>query len=637
MISMKLKHGGEQEKLILSALRTRLRQSAKTHSTRVTQWRKNEELFVAHIPEKDADAIRRNRRDTGTPEYTTLQIPYSYAVAMAAHAYWTTVFLSRSPVFQFMGNTDEGEDQVLAIEALHNYQVTRGRMLANLYVMFQDVPKYGEAWVSPYWRVDRQRVSQIVEEEETYLGLIKTGKMVKRRITQEIIGYEGNALFNLHPSKVFTDPRYPRNRFQDGEFIMVETELSRNQLVIGKEQGQYINIEKIPQITRDDEQVTEVTEELSGAPILERPDTGDFTSFLDPKASDVFKVYEAVVDIIPSAWKLGSSNFPEKWVFTVDKGFTTVVECRPLGNIHNKFPLAMIEIEPEGYSLYSRSLMEIYSPVQNTIDWLINSHFFNVRQVLNNQWLLDPSRIQERDLAQQTPGMAIRLKPAAYGSDVRTALMQLPVSDVTQNHLRDMSMMYDLGERLGVSDQMQGVATPSSRRTAQEIRGDQTFGVSRLKTMAEYFSATGISDLARMMSMNSQQYYSGEKKLRIAGEAGRIAGAPFVNVTPEMIAGDYSFEPVDGTLPVDRFAQVSMWRELIVQMAQVPQVIAQYDLGRIFGFVAQLGGIKNLNRFKIQLMPDEAMQMAAQAGNTVPAVPGNPLEPGQTSGMGPTA
>lgn len=639
MISINVKHGGDLHRTILDACRNRIRQSAKTHDTRVEKWRQNEEKFTAYIPEKDHDRIRRQRRDDeGTPEYTTIQLPYSYAVAMTAYSYWTSVFLSRSPVFQFMGMTGEGENQVLAVESLIHYQMLKARMLPNHYIYLQDVPKYGEAWLFNYWREDVTRTSEIVEEEEKFMGVLPTGKTRKRRVVREVKSYEGNAVMNIHPAKVFTDPRYARNRFQDGEFVALETELSRNQLVVGAQSGQYVNIDQITPARQHGEGLDEGQIQESNDPLLERPDVEDFSSHYDPKASDVYKVYEVYINLIPKMWKLGKGEMPEKWVFTVDSYFRTVIEARPMGYLHDKFPLAFIEIEPEGYAQFSRSLLEIFGPIQNTLDWLVNSHFFNVRQVLNNQWLLDPSRVEQRDLQSKEPGIAIRLRPQAYGTDVRTALMQLPVQDVTRSHLADMGMMYDLGERLGISDQVMGMPAPSSRRSAQEIRGDQTFGMSRLKTNAEYMSATGYSDLGFMMLSNSQQFYDAEMKLRIAGQAAELAGEKFLMVTPESIAGAYMMEPVDGTLPVDRFAMINLWQNLIQQMAQVPQIIQRYDLGKIFGYVAQLGGIKNLDRFKVEILPDAMMMDQAQRGNSVPATGGsNPMEPGQIPGMGPTA
>lgn len=638
MISLDVKHGGSLSKMILDACRQRIRQSGKAHTSRVKKWRENEELFTLYLSEKEDDRIRRQRREDGTPDYTTIQMPYSYAVAMAAHSYWTSVFLSRSPVMQFSGYSDEGEMQVLALEALHNYQMVKGRMLPPLYIWFQDVPKYGEAWLFNYWRQDVSRSSEIVETEEKLLGLVPTGKMVKKRVTKQVVSYQGNALMNIHPGKIFTDPRYARGRFQEGEFVGVEVELSRNQLVVGQADGQYINVDRLVAQQTYGNETDESYLEESNDESLERPNIEDFSTHYDPKASDVYRGYEIYIDLIPKLWKLGQSDMPEKWVFTVDKDFSVVLEARPMGYLHNKFPLSYIEIEPEAYSLYSRSMLEIYTPVQNTIDWLINSHFFNVRQVLNNQWLLDPSRVEATDLESREPGLAIRLKPAAYGTDVRNALMQLPVADVTRSHLGDIEMMYNMGERLGMNDALMGMTAPSSRRTAQEIRGDQTFGISRLKTQAEYFSATGFSDLGSMMLSNSQQFYDADMKLKIAGEAAKVAGVQFVQVTPEMIAGQYFVEPVDGTLPVDKFAMANLWREVISSMWQIPQVAQQYDMGKIFGYVAQLGGIKNLNRFKVEVVPDAAMMQQVQAGNVIPMKGGgNPLEPGQIPNVGPTA
>lgn len=634
MISINIAHEGEAHKKIMSTLRTFIRESRKVHDPRIAKWKKAEETFMGYIPVKEVDALRKVKRDGGEPQYTTIQLPYSYAVAMAAHSYWCSVFLSRSPVFQFMGSNDEGEQQVLALESLVNYQVTKARMLANFFIFFQDVSKYGEAWLSPFWKTDRSRISEIVEEEEMYLGLIKTGKMVKRRKITDIIGYQGNAVHNIHPGKVLTDPRYSRNNFQKGDFVAIQTTLSTNQLLEGEEAQQYINIKHLKKKNKASGAYNDVFDDSVASDVMEKPKSDALETDIHQHIGGVFDVYEFCVNLIPSKWGLGSGKLPEKWIITTDVEFSAIIECRPLGYIHNKFPLALIEIEPEAYMHFSRGLLEIFGPIQETLDWLVNSHFFNVRQTLNTQMIMDPSRVNERDFLGDRPGKLIRLKPAAYGSDVRTAVAQLPVQDVTQGNLNDMAMMYQLGERLGISDPVMGVGNPSSRRTAQEVRGSQAFSVSRLKTISEYFSATGFMDLGSVFVMNSQQFYDGDKKFRIAGDLVTQAGPAFMQITPEMIAGEYGVEPVDGSLPVDRYAQANLWREIITQMAGVPQVIQQYDLGKIFGYVAQLAGIKNLNRFKMEIMPDQAMALAAQSGNAVPASGGNVMEPGQVPGMG---
>lgn len=638
-ISINLAFKSEQHRVIAKRLQDRMRACERSHSTRRKQWRESEDKMVGYIPETEHDAIRRGRREEGHPQYTTIMLPYSYAVAMSAHSYWSTVFLSRSPVFQYMGATGEGEDQVLAMEALTNYQLIQGRMLPSLYIWLQDVGKYGEAWVSPYWKSVKVRTSEIVEQPQTFMGVlpIPGAKPKKVKVVTETIGFQGNSIFNVAPACVFTDPRYPRNRFQDGEFVAVEITASTNKLRADPQR--YINLEYIKRPNGGLKISTDIASKDAESTGLERPDITSFNSDIDEKASDVFKAYEYIIDLVPKDWGLGSGDRCEKWVFSITDDFSVIFEARPQGCLHDKFPLAYIEVEPEAYATFSRSLIEIYSPVQQALDWLVNTHFFNVRQVLNNQFILDPSRVETKDLENGKPGKAIRLKPQAYGTDIRTAIMQLPVMDVTKNNFTDIQFMYDLGDRLGVTAQMQGMEAPSSRRTAQEIRGSQTFATSRLKTIAEYMSCTGWTDLSQMIVQNSQQYYDGNLKLKIVGSLADYAGPEFLNVSPESIVGQYNWSPVDGTMPIDRFAQANLWQQTITAMAGVPQVIAQYDLGKIFGYVAQLNGLKNIDRFKVTLMPDQALLAAAASGNAVPmdATAGNPMEPGQVPLMGPTA
>ena len=198
----------------------------------------------------------------------------------------------------------------------------------------------------------------------------------------------------------------------------------------------------------------------------------------------------------------------------------------------------------------------------------------------------------------------------------------------------------------GVNDQIQGQVDTSGRKTAVEVRSSSTFGVNRMKTIAEMQSAMGFAPLAEMLVANSQQYYDQELKLRIVGDLMLDAGQNFVTVDPELISGMYDFVPVDGTMPIDRYAQANLWKELIQGMQQMPQLMQQYDLGRIFAWVAQLAGLKNINKFKIQVAPPGA-QMPAGAmpmpNNVIPmpgaAGPqdlGRTLEPGQIPGMGTT-
>lgn len=626
-ITLNIDPQSQRSKMILTAIRDRHEVSRKKMEQVHARWEKCEERFNAFIPEKDVDAERRQARDnSGELTYRTIMLPYSYAQLMSAHTYWTTVFLGRSPVFQFEGRHGEAVMQTQAMEAVIDYQRQVGCWLPALYIWLLDVGKYGLGIIGNYWAEEDAYVSEIIREEEMLLDQIPTGRFSKRRVTRRIPGYRGSKLYNVRPYHWFPDPRVPLHRFQDGEFCGVYSEIGWNEILRREAAGEYTNIDALKAGQQVDGQVSKTggrQRTASGPQSADLPDPSE--DWLDSmgerknSSANFWGIYEYYIELVPKEWGLGESGFPEKWVFTTNANRSVLIGARPLGAIHNKFPFDVLEYEPEAYNLFNRSFMEVLQPVQDTMDWLINSHFYNVRKSLNDQFVADPSRVVMKDLDSDEPGLTIRLKPAAYGTDVRQAVTQLAVQDVTRSHLTDMQTMNEFGQRItGVNDSIMGqLLTQSGRRTASEVRSSNTFSISRLKTISEWFSATGFAELSSKLVQNSQQYYEDSQKFRIVGDLVQEAGPEFVMVTPETIAGFYDFVPVDGSLPVDRFAQANLWRALFADVSRVPQVMQRYDLAGIFAWVAKLAGLKNINQFRVQVRPDEELNQEAQRGNIV--------------------
>jgi hypothetical protein len=428
---------------------------------------------------------------------------------------------------------------------------------------------------------------------------------------------------------------------QKGEFCGRKIKIGWNDLVRGAKDGRYFNTE---QVKRRGESTKQRDEDWGVDIGPEKPETDEL-----PTGQDILNIgmndgFEMIVDLIPKDWHLGGSDQPEKWVFTVI-GDEIVVEARPMGALHDEFPFDVLPMEYDAYSLNYRSMFDVLKPLNDTLDWLVNTHFFNVRAALNNQFVVDPLRIVMKDMTREGAGKLIRLKEAAYGTNVRDAIMQLPVSDVTQGHLRDSAMVTDLIQRVsGVTDSVMGMMQGGGRKTATEVRTSSSFGVNRLKTMAEFWSATAFQPHAQRLIASTQQYYDAERQFKIAGDLMQNA-QKFMQVNPELIAGSFDFVPVDGTLPIDRYAQANLWREILGGIVKMPQITQQYDIGGIFGWMAQLAGLKNINQFKVQVMPDEQLQNQAQQGNVVPMGGQNGPggngdltrvpQPSQVSGMGP--
>lgn len=633
-----LRFGSEAHETLSKKLRARLKMSQDKFSDAFAQMARNEEQFRAYIPERAADQLRDVKRKNGLPQYTTIELPYSYAQILATHTYITSVFLSRDPILQFSGRHGEAEQQTQAVEALLAYQMQQN--LVPLYVWLLDPGKYGYGVIGHYWDEETVRVRSSVMEQPNIMGIPIPGAAPKKReIVQEIPGFVGNKLYNVRPQDFLADPRFPLSQFQRGEFCGRYIELSWAELNAGGRSGKYFNLKELMKIERNgeggdgfinrDKGSTHVTN-------LPNAETEEMLAYNEgDKSTYVVKGHEVYVRLIPNRWGLGKEDREEIWVFSRSNS-GVVFGAQPLPNWHGKFCFDIIEDEVDGYNLFAKSGLEMMKPLNDVMTWLVNTHFYNVRASLNNQFIFDPSMLVVKDIENGAPGKLIRLKPAAYGRDVRTALTQLQVADVTRTHIQDTSFIADMIQRLtGVNDNIMGMINTGGRKTATEVRGSSTFGINRLKTKAEYYSAMGFGPMAQKLLQNTQQFYSIERKYRIVGDIAQYAPG-FVNVTPESIAGFYDFISVDGTMPVDRYAQANLWQQLLGQMRNFPQVQMTYDMAKIFGWVANLAGLKNLGQFRAQVLPPG---MGPSAG-AIPLQGQTDLsrvaEPGQIPGMGST-
>lgn len=627
--SFKIPFEHANHKMILDALEARRKFSKRYMDRYGDKWRQSEEMFVSYQKESEADADRREKRKSdGTPKFTTIQVPHSYAMLMAAHTYWTSVHLGRDPIYQHMGRHGEAATSVEAVDALINYQVLVGGHRVPYYIWLLDPGRYGFGVLWNYWAEETQYVSQILSvSEPDGFG----GTLAPRRVRQihEIKGFSGNKVFNVEPWDFLPDPRVSLARIQEGEFVGRRVRIPWSEVRKRAAKGIYFNIEELRRHLRDraggGATGAHMGENASseGSAQVQRPAQEN----LESTSGGIREIgyvngYEMVVTLSPKEWKLGSSEFPEKWVFTVGED-EVIIGAAPHGAFHDKYPVSILEYEPEGYGLLGQSLLERAFPLNNVLNWLLNSHFYNVRQALANQFIYDPSRVYEEDILDGAAGKYMRLRPEAYGSDVRTIVSQLEVKDVTRSNIADLGVVSEIMQRVtGINDTLMGALNPGGRKTATEVRSSSSFGINRLKTAAEYFSVSGFQPLDMMLVQNTQQYYDQTQKFRIAGDTINAA-EPFMDVSPESIQGFFDFIPVDGTMPVDKLGMANLWRQLIADMSAIPEIAQGYNLGGMFEFVAQMAGLRGVKQFRVEVLPDAQLARLAAQGNVVPLGRGN--------------
>lgn len=611
----KLRFGSKYHQIVLSALRERFNLADEKVSDRHNKWAENEERYLAYIPATEEDEVLAAKRSTGSgPQTTTLVIPMSYALLMTWHTYMVSVLLGRAPIHQWEGRTQKGEAGKMPLESLMDYQTRVGEHLVPYYVWLLDTGKYGLGIMGGYWE---DNVSHITERREVpmmFNGIPVPGKMKEQTVIREIPGYEGNKLYNIHPTKCWFDPRVPLMEYQKGEFVIVDLgSTSRFEVLTNPN---FFNKDVATKFNRDGD-----PSEYFRSGQLEVPDE-EAEVYEPAEAMSVgsFRPKEYYVRLVPKDWGLGPNEDREIWVFTV-LGDLVIVGAEPLGSYSGKYPVHVSEHEPDGHQLSKRSFLEIVGPMQDFMDWLVNTHRLNVAKALNDTLIVDPSLVYLSDIRDPLPGKLVRARPRAYGQGMLDkAVHQLRMQDVTQQHLATTQVIQQMMQRVsGVTEQVMGMLQPGGRKSATEVRTSATFGVNRLKTEAEFLSASAWQPLAQQLLQNTQQWMSREVQLRMVGDSASFMSTQelekFLTVGPEDIKGFFDYVPVDGSLPVDRMAQASVLTNLLGQMGQVPGVLASYDMGGLFGWVAEMMGAKGVSRFKIQLTPDEVVRRQLAEGN----------------------
>src|SRR5688572_15092196 len=207
MPTLKISHSSDLHKRLIKKIKARITLAKQEQEKQFDRWSEAEERTLAFLPETELDKARADKRKRGEPRYTTIQIPYSYGMLMAAHTYWTSVFFARSPVHQFTGRHGEGEMQVQAMEALIGYQVDVGRFMVPYMVWLYDMGKYALGILGQYWDRKKIHFGELVEMQGP------DGSVSTYQVTQEIDGYVGNCVYNVSPWDWVSDPRVSAKHF----------------------------------------------------------------------------------------------------------------------------------------------------------------------------------------------------------------------------------------------------------------------------------------------------------------------------------------------------------------------------------------------------------------------------------------
>ena len=591
---------------ITRLLRDRLDMSQRVISQAYKTWDRLEEEYRAYRPidDEDRESLRKN-------DVQKIIVPIQFATVQTVLTFMMEVFTALKPVLRVRGSDPATKKKSRVMEVTLDYDYRNNRGYFTLYQWFLNAFRYSYGIIENTWGT-REILRNVVKPGQPS-RLILDGEEILVPGTMELrkdyfTVFEGNRWRVLDNRRWFPDPRVTLSNFQEGEFCGKRDLIHYHDLITLEQDGIFFNtsiVKNAPAGSMRDAEFGASDNQRSRV----RPEFFA-VDLRDARRAKMHVNEEIYITLIPKDYDLSDEERPERWVFNlIDDHILVRAEPSPF----IRYPYEIVEVYPDVLAFMSQGIMEITSPLARHISFLFNSHMANVRKAINDMFLVDPSRIDIRDLLDPRAGKIIRLLPLAYGTDPATALRQLNVVDITRGHIEDSKMLLDLWMRItGASDAMFGNIT-ASRRTAFELGGVFKMGASRMKTISDLFSSEGVAPLTEQMAILRQENMSMEQFMEIGGQTAADLGvAPeeivegFLKVRRDHLSGVFTYPAEEGVLPQDRVKAAELLQKAFDTVSRSPILPMFFDPVGIFREMMRQSGYHNIDEFMVRAVRADA-------------------------------
>lgn len=610
-----LKPGSKFHDELVAKILTRANEARTEISKRFDSWRSIDKILTTYVTPEDNEVILQQKEPK---KPISIVFPYSYSMLEALLTYMSLAFF-QDPMFQYEGVEADDTTGAMLLELVVRLHCIKTKVPLALHTILRDSLSYGIGVGIPGWTTQYGKVpirSDIITGSD--LG---TTHSTQVDFIDSMV-FEGNDLSNIDPYMLLPDPSVSSVDIQKGEFIgWLDRSNIMNMLSEESQAGSgFFNVKYLKhKANKTSSLMVEQSnrqDKFGGSTDIHR----SMSQTTNPV--DNINMY---INLIPKDWGLGDYEYPQKWFFRLS-GDDVITACEPADHNHGMYPIAMASPEFDGYSITPIGRMEILYGLQHTLDFLFNSHITNVRKAINDMLIVDPYLVNINDLKNPEPGKLIRLRRPAWGRGVDKVVQQLAVQDITRLNISDSAYITQWMDRISGADQsMQGAIRQGGpeRLTKSEFQGTRGSAVSRLQRLAMLIGMQFMQDIGTMFAVHTQQYMTKEATVKITGRYEQQLMQAFssgrARVSPHDIAVNYDVIVRDGSVPGGNFSEA--WIQLFNIIGSNELLVQQFDVVKLFTYIAQQLGAKNVEDFKRMQttgMPDQNVLAQAQAGNLVP-------------------
>ena len=608
---LQLKPGTKLHDKLRDLIYERAQMSATVMTSRHGSWNKMDEVLTSYTDLSEED-LKVRKADPKKP--VTIVFPYTYAIMETIVGYLLSA-LTQDPIFRYTGTGPEDTMGAILMTKVIQQQCFKSKVSLALHTFFRDSLAYGFGVTTPTW-IKQVAQKQVNVQSAGFMSEM-FGKIMGQETLTETVDhtmFEGNGLINVSPYLVLPDTNVPIDRLQDGEFFSWVEYTNYVDMLSSEQNGDYFNVKYIKALSSYDTTVMQ-----SDPSARENKFGGSSRKKLEGVTREVGNI-NMYMKLIPEEIGLGDNEYPEKWLFTLSAD-NVITRAQPLGLNHNMFPAVACAPDYDGYSTTPVGRLEILQGLQTNLDFLFNSHMFNVRKAVNDMFVVDPYSVNVNDIANPKPGKIIRTRRPIWGKGVDGAVKQLAVNDITRANISDSSWIVQWMQKIGGADDaaMGSLRQGGPERlTGTEFQGTKQGAFNRLERMAKIIGLQSMQDIGYMFASHAQQFMEKPVWVKSTGEWReqllKEYGGNGKMVMPEDMMIDYDLTIRDGSIPGSNYSEV--WEKMFGVIAQDPELRQQFDIQRIAEHIMRSNGATNVDDFiKVQVVPDEqAGNMAADQG-----------------------
>lgn len=624
---------------IISIYKDFMRQSAMEMSKYWNRWDEN---MVNYSGYRRADAEdKKNIEKGGTAK---IYVPISYAQVQTAAAGILGLINQKERLFELISFGPEDQSIGEGLERDIDYQVRYNRIYYFLYQYILDTLIKGIGvgrcdWVvnKSKYRVKREvPVLSTLDSLAAAMGMNVQPRMEIQESVEELIQYEGNKISYISPYTFFPDTSVPLNEFQKGSFC--GTEQSIPIISLKEKEGtlyhgtKFVNQHMVsgdfwggrPRYSGTFKRPVEDTSTMVNTVLGNRFSTG--------KDCDVVELY---LKLIPAELKevdpeidVGDEKTPVMFVCTVVND-SKVIRFERYNELHGMFPFFVSQYSPNGDDYVGRAIPDLLEGLQNLISWLVNSRMLNIRQAIKNRFIVDPAKIEVKDI--QSGGPLIRTKGP---SGVANGITPVPAVDVTSQHIPFISVLQTIAQIItGINENALGQYS-AGRRSASQTRGVNASVQARLGMAANLIWFSGLDQLGQIVLSNTRQFRTRETYEQILGnDAQRYPYDEVILADPQRIAGGYDFAPLEALTDSGKAQLLGLTKELLGN-ADLIQA-CNLDPDKLLGYMFNVAGVKNYDYFKreqqpapartppMEVVPDQQIAEGVASGQLQPTAGGD--------------